>query len=285
MPPDPIPADAPAVTGHTVSRLSFDGSGRYRLEPTRSPELAEGSSRPSGVTAVGDGRRHWNIIGDEWRASADGLPPDGLATVLDPSRLLEHRLSFGAETTVGGRRGYRLRVAPDGPATPGMIFADDVVVVVVVVADAELGILLRVIWHTGSGLELWFELRDVVAGGDIRIDIPEEARTAFDDLHAPGVSPGRRLANMLAREAAREARSAFKNVFGGEIFYGSSPYRSCHRRRRNASLLPSSYWTALASSSSGSRLGSASASRSSSLNTRICSSSGAADRARSLNSG
>jgi hypothetical protein len=194
---------------HTVSRLSVDGSGRYRLEPTRSPDLAEGSSWPSGVTAVGDGRRHWQIFGDEWQASADGRPPDGLARLLGASGLLEHRLYGGAETTVGGRRGYRLRVAPDGPATPRMLFADDVV------ADAELGILLRVIYRTGSEVEAWYELRDVVAGGDIRIDIPEEARTAYDDLYGPDVSPGRRLARLITRPAVRDARSKFRNVFGG----------------------------------------------------------------------
>ena len=202
-------ASEQAPTIHRVSRLSFDGSGRYRLEPAPSPELAEGSSRPSGETAVGDGRGHWHIVGDEWQASADALPPDGLAKVLDASWLLEHRLSGGSETTVGGRRGYRLRVAPYAPTVPGTIFADDVV------ADAELGILLRVIWHTGSGVEAWFELRDVVAGGDIRIDIPEEARTAYDDMYGPGVTPGRRLANVIAQQAARNARSAFRNVFGG----------------------------------------------------------------------
>lgn len=196
-------------TLHMVSRLSFDGSGRYRLEAAPSPELAEGSARPGGPTAVGDGRRHWHIFGDEWQASADGQPPDGLPKVLDASRLLEYRLSGGAETTVGGRRGYRLRVAPDGPAGPGTIFADDVV------ADAELGILLRVIWHTGSAVEAWYELRDVVVGGDIRIDIPEEVLAAYDDLYGPEVSPGRRLANLIAQQASREARSKFRNVFGG----------------------------------------------------------------------
>jgi hypothetical protein len=90
-----------------------------------------------------------------------------------------------------------------------MFFADDVV------ADAELGILLRVICHAGSEVELWYELRDVVAGGDIRIDIPEEARTAYDDMYGPEVSPGRRLARMIAQQAARDARSKFRNVFGG----------------------------------------------------------------------
>ena len=62
-----------------------------------------------------------------------------------------------------------------------------------------------------------FELRDVVVGGDIRIDIPEGAPVAEepdDEPTGPGGIPAR-VATLLARQAARDARSAFKNVFGG----------------------------------------------------------------------
>ena len=41
------------------------------------------------------------------------------------------------------------------------------------VADAELGILLRLVCHRDSTPVSRYELRDVVVGGDIRIDIPE----------------------------------------------------------------------------------------------------------------
>jgi hypothetical protein len=61
-----------------------------------------------------------------------------------------------------------------------------------------------------------------VVGGDIRIDIPEGAPTAEgpDDDRAgpdgpggPGGDPAR-VASLLARQAAREARSAFRSIFG-----------------------------------------------------------------------
>jgi hypothetical protein len=191
-------------TLHKVSRLSFDGSRRYRIESAAPPDLAEGSARHRGNTMVGDGRRCWQVFGDKWIAIADG-PPAEVVKLLDASGLLEHRLSGGAETTVGGRRGYRLRVTPDGPVPAKMYFADDVV------ADTDLGILLRLIYHTGSKPVSRWELRDVVVGDDIRIDIPEETLAAEDDDLA---SPAR-IAAQFARYAARDARSALRNIFGG----------------------------------------------------------------------
>jgi hypothetical protein len=153
---------------------------------------------------VGDGRRCWHVFGDEWLAVPEG-PPAEVAKLLDASGLLEHRLSGGAETTVDGRRGYRLRVTPDSPVPAKMPFADDVV------ADTELGILLRLIYHAGSKPVSRWELRDVVAGGDIHIDIPEEALAANDDDLA---NPAR-IAALFARYATRDVRSALRNIFGG----------------------------------------------------------------------
>ena len=62
----------------------------------------------------------------------------------------------------------------DGPIPAKMFFADDVV------ADTELGILLRLIYHAGSKPVSRCELRDVVVGGDIHIDIPEGGAAAED---------------------------------------------------------------------------------------------------------
>ena len=183
------------ATLHKVSRLSFDGSRRYRIES---------SSQHSGDTMVGDGRRRWQVFGDEWLAAPEG-PPAEVAKLLDASGLLEHRLSGGAETTVDGRRGYRLRVTPDSPVPAEMWFADDVV------ADTELGILLRLIYHAGSKPVSRWELRDVVAGGDIHIDIPEETLAADDDDLA---NPAR-IAALFARYAARDVGSKLRNIFGG----------------------------------------------------------------------
>jgi hypothetical protein len=192
------------ATLHEVSRLSFDGSRRYRIEPAASPDLAERTLRQSAETTVGDGRRCWHVFGDEWLAVPDGTPAE-VAKLLDASGLLEHRLSGGAETTVDGRRGYRLRVTPDGPVPAKMSFADDVV------ADTELGILLRLIYHAGSKPVSRWELRDVVAGGDIHIDIPEETLAADDDDLANPV----RIAALFAQYKARDVRSALRNIFGG----------------------------------------------------------------------
>jgi hypothetical protein len=198
------------ATVHMVSSLSFDGSGLYRIEPAIAPGLAERSFRHRGETIVCDGERQWQLIGDEIVARPGG-PPDEIAKLLDASWLLEHRLSGGAETTVGGRRGYRLRVAADGPILGRMFFADEVV------ADAELGILLRSVCHAGSGPVSRYELRDVVVGSDIRIDIPEGVRMTEepDDEPSGPVNIPARVASLLARQAARDARSAFRNVFGG----------------------------------------------------------------------
>jgi hypothetical protein len=192
------------ATLHKISRLSFDGSRRYRIEPAASTDLAERSFRNSGETMVGDGRRCWHVFGDEWLADPGGLPAE-VAKLLDASGLLEHRLSGGAETTVDGRRGYRLRVTQDGPVPAKMPFADDVV------ADTELGILLRLIYHAGPKPVSRWELRDVVAGGDIRIDIPEETLAADDDDLA---NPAR-IAAQFARYTARDVRSALSKIFGG----------------------------------------------------------------------
>ncbi len=198
------------ATLHMVSRLSFDGSGRYRIEPALPPELAERSFRHRDETIAGDGKRQWHLVGGEWLARPAGPPPYEIAKLLDASWLLEHRLSGGAETTVGGRRGYRLQVTAEGPIAGQMFFADEVV------ADADLGILLRVVCHAGSRPVSRYELRDVVLGGDIHIDIPEGARAAEepdDDAAGPAGTPAR-VATLLARQAARDARSALKSVFG-----------------------------------------------------------------------
>jgi hypothetical protein len=196
------------ATLHMVSRLSFDGAGRYRIEPALPAELAERSFRHRGETIVSDGKRQWQLIGGEMVAMPGGLPPHEIVKLLDASWLLEHRLSGGAETSAGGRRGYRLRIAANGPIAGQMFSTDEVV------ADAELGIVLRMVCHAGSTPVSRFELRDVVVGGDIRIDVPDGSSDEPDDDRAdPGGDPAR-VASLLARQAAREARSAFRSIFG-----------------------------------------------------------------------
>jgi hypothetical protein len=75
------------------------------------------------------------------------------------------------------------------PIAGQMIFADEVVVVV---TDADLGILLRMVCHAGSRPVSRYELRDLVVGepGEIRIDIPEGASPATRAAEVPGRRPG-----------------------------------------------------------------------------------------------
>ena len=58
---------------------------------------------------------------------AQAPTPHEVGKLLDPSWLLEHRLTGGAETTVGDRRGYRFAVAADAPMDGFPFSVDDVV--------------------------------------------------------------------------------------------------------------------------------------------------------------
>jgi hypothetical protein len=197
------------ATLHVVSRLSFDGSGRYRIEPA----LPAGSLPRRAETIICDGERQWKLSGEDVIVRPAGPPPVEIAKLLDASWLLEHGLSGGGGAMVGGRRGYRLRVAVGESIWDRMFFPDEVVV------DAELGILLRSVCHAGSRPVSRYELRDVVLGehDDFRADIPDGVRVVEEpDDEPPGsVNIPARMASLIARQAARDARSAFKSVFGG----------------------------------------------------------------------
>ena len=148
--------------------------------------------------------------------------PREIGNLFDASWLLEHQLTGGAEIVTGGRRGYRLGVAFDWPRG-GLFFPGDVVV------DAELGILLRCISFSGaqpsvsgaqpsvSGAQpvMRYELRDVVTEasgpGDFQPDIPAGMPVVEEpDDPAGPVNP----AGLIARQAAKEARSAVRNLLG-----------------------------------------------------------------------
>ena len=197
------------ATIHTISRLRIGGSGQYRIEPVLSPGRP---GRPGGYrpeTVICDGERRWRIGEEEVVTGPATAPPREIANMFDMSWLLEHQLTSGGEVAAGGRRGYRLRVAFDWP-WGGLLFPSDVVV------DAELGIGLRCISFSGSQPVLRYELRDIATGpvepGDFRPDIPEGMRVVEepDDDPPRPVNP----ASIIARQAAKEARSAVKNLLG-----------------------------------------------------------------------
>ncbi len=203
------------ATLHTVSRVCLGAPGQYRIEPVTSP----GQRGPE--TIICDGERRWRIGEDEAGAGRAAPPPREIANLFDASWLLEYRLAAGAETVAGshgpetvagGRPGYRLGVTPDNPSLAGMFVADEVVV------DAELGILLRSVSHAGSRPVSRCELRDVAVGepGDFQADIPAGVRIV-DDPDEPSEPPGpvnipAKVASLIARQAAKDARSAVRNV-------------------------------------------------------------------------
>ena len=201
------------ATVHTVLRLRLDGSGQYRIEPLVYPERPGRPRRPGGYwpeTVICDGERRWRIGEDKVTTGpATALPPE-LANLFDASWLLEYQLTGGAEIVTGGRRGYRLDVTFGSPwarlSYPGEV-----------VVDTELGILLRCITFSGSQPVTRYELRDVVTGpsgpDDFRADIPAGMRVVEEepDGEPPGpVNP----VSLIARQAAKEARSAVKSFLG-----------------------------------------------------------------------
>ena len=206
-----IPAD------HGVSRLRISGPDRYRIDYV----LRAGKSRLVAISC--DGERCWRILDEEVRVgpaapSRIASPLSQIANLFDPSWLLESRLTGGTETVIGGRRGYRLAVAPADPprvSDPARwwqtIFAPDEVVV-----DAELGFLLRTISHTGPRVVSRDELRDVITAysgepGDFQPDLPP-GTPVVEEEPGDGAPPGPvnfpgAMAGAFARKAAKDAQS------------------------------------------------------------------------------
>ena len=193
------------ATLHRVSRLSLGEAGQYRLEPLSpaSPDRPGGLGRHRPETVVCDGERRWRIGEDEATAGPAGSPPREITDLFDASRLLEHRLTGGAEIMTGGRRGYRLQVGSGDRPWGWWFFPGEVVV------DAELGVVLRWISFAGDQPVMRYELRDVTTGpldpGVFQPDIPPGMRVT-DESDGP-VRPAD-----VASVIAREARSAVRNL-------------------------------------------------------------------------
>ncbi len=196
-------------TEHTVTRLRIAGPDRYRID-----EVAGPNARARPVSTVCDGERCWSIFADKVKVGAAAPPRGEIANVLYPSWLLEARLTGGTETVIGGRRGYRLAVAPDYPHRIPMYSPDEVVV------DAELGVLLGWITHLGPRTLMRYELRDVTAysgePGDFQPDLPPGIRVIEQDPDdgvppMPAATPSA-MAGFFARQTAKEARSAVQGL-------------------------------------------------------------------------
>jgi hypothetical protein len=198
------------ATVHTVSRLRLGNAGQYRIEPV----LQSGPGRPGRhrtETVICDGERRWRIGEDEVTAGP-AAPPLEIPNMFDASWLLGRQLLGGEEVVTGGRRGYRLRGSSDAKPPGGWFFFPDEIVV-----DTELGILLRWISLAGVQPVTRYELRDVVVGlpahGDFRPDIPPGMRVVEESWDEPPSGPVNPW-GLVARQAAKEARSALRNVLG-----------------------------------------------------------------------
>jgi hypothetical protein len=198
------------ATVHTISRLRLGSAGQYRIEPV----LQSGPGRPGRhltETVICDGERRWRIGEDEVTVGP-AAPPLEIPNMFDASWLLGRQLIGGQEVVTGGRRGFRLRGSADVKPPGGwVIFPDEIVV------DTELGILLRWISLAGEQPVTRYELRDVVVvppePGEFRPDIPPGVRVAEESWDQPpsgSVNPW----GLVARQAAKEARSALRNVLG-----------------------------------------------------------------------
>ena len=198
------------ATVHTISRLRLGSAGQYRIEPV----LQSGPGRPGRhptETVICDGERRWRIGEDEVTVGP-AAPPFGIPNMFDASWLLGRQLIGGQEVVTGGRRGYRLRGSADvKPPGSWLFFPDEIVV------DAELGILLSWISLAGEQPVARYELRDVVVGppepGEFRPDIPPGVRVAEESRDQPPSGPVNPW-GLVARQAAKEARSAVRNVLG-----------------------------------------------------------------------
>jgi hypothetical protein len=197
------------VTRTDRSTLLVEPGRRYR---------EQGEDRLSGC----DGDQSWFAVrdGDGWRAEAGGEPEPPLPPMLRPSWLLTgFTLEASGPMTTGGREALRVVATPrpgGWSRAPGWSRASGRSRVV----DAELGIVLRSVCHAGSRPVSRYELRDVVPGeqGDFRPDIPVGVRVEEEPDDEPPLGPVNtpaRVASLIARQAARDARSALKSVLGG----------------------------------------------------------------------
>jgi hypothetical protein len=201
------------ATVHTISRLRLGSAGQYRIEPV----LQTGPGRPGSKgghpteTVICDGERRWRIGEDEVTVGP-AAPPFEIPNMFDASWLLGRQLIGGQEVVTDGRRGYRLKGASDVKPPGGWLFFPDEIVV-----DAELGVLLRWISLAGEQPVTRYELRDVVVGppepGAFRPDIPPGVRVVEESRDQPPSEPVN-LWGVAARQAAKEARSALRNVLG-----------------------------------------------------------------------
>jgi len=173
-------SERPSVA-HLSYSLHLDRDGRYRIDyPDR-----EGR-RPVAVAC--DGERCWQVYQDRVTTGPAEPPPTGVAELLDPSWLLDCRLSGGTPVLAGDRQAYRINVArgaANSSLSLPLLFPAAVAVV-----DAETGLVLRLTSYIGDRPVRRCELRGITPiAGDLTIDIPPDLPVTEDPGPAGGGAP------------------------------------------------------------------------------------------------
>lgn len=192
----------PGVTklGETMTERATTWQGRDAISVGRPDkyrvDYIDGGTQARKVRSeVCDGVTRWRRFAGHVSVGAASPLPDALARLADPARLLEWKLTGGAEITEGGRRAYLIRVRPAGPTTGDAIarrfaiFADAVTEVVL---DADSGVVLRLLQEKDGRPSLQQRLtgltaRPVASAAEFRLEVPpgtrvvKESGTALDE--------------------------------------------------------------------------------------------------------
>jgi hypothetical protein len=204
---------------HKVTRVSLAGDGRYRLEFLGGHR----KNRPKAIAC--DGMRRWReydervIVGPALPLEQDGINGREITRMVDTAVFLASHVSNVAETEVGGRRGFALRMAEGPHRNAAQRLPDSDLVV-----DAELGIMLRMICYAGDKQASLLEFRDLALlpadGGEFAMDVPPGIRVEeldggmLDELDMPQALRTTIRSSASAAKAAESAAKAARDFLG-----------------------------------------------------------------------
>ena len=211
-----------AGTAHQVSSIRVVGWDRYRIDVTGQTEATRTRSGPGqdglreSRTDACDGRRRWQVYEDRVVETPAAPLPVEVRGLADGSWLLGAALSGGAETTVGGRRAYRVTgQALHRSPWPLLSVLEFYSLPAVAAVDAETGRLLRLTRYAGGKPVMCRELRDIEP--DESADFGFEPPAGLPVVEKPEGHPAEQPvapAGFAVKAAADAARSFFGSLRG-----------------------------------------------------------------------
>ena len=211
-----------AGTAHQVSSIRVVGWDRYRIDVTGQTEATRTRSGPGqdglreSRTDACDGRRRWQVYEDRVVETPAAPLPVEVRGLADGSWLLGAALSGGAETTVGGRRAYRVTgQALHRRPWPLLSVLEFYSLPAVAAVDAETGRLLRLTRYAGGKPVMCRELRDIEP--DESADFGFEPPAGLPVVEKPEGHPAEQPvapAGFAVKAAADAARSFFGSLRG-----------------------------------------------------------------------